>query len=186
MTPCLSILIPTIPARLSTAVGLYRRLQQLMEGHEVEILLFGDNKYRTIGEKREAMKNLATGDYFCFCDDDDKVGDNYVKLAEATKEGKDIITFKQHAIIDTWECYVDFDISHKENEPFQPGEIIHRRPFHVCAFRRELVQDIPFPPTMYGEDWAFCEPALKRVKTQTKIDEVIHTYIFNTHTTAAK
>ena len=190
MTPILSILIPSIPERLSTAIGLYRRIQEVVKAYPVEIIMLTDNRIRTIGAKREQLKNMATGDYLCFVDDDDKISDNYHFICHAIGQGADVITFKQHCIVDHWECWVDFDLAHTENQTFEPGATIERLPWHVCAWKRELVQDISFPlegrESMYGEDWAWCEQALKRVKTQTKIDESLHTYIFNSSSTAAK
>lgn len=190
MEPVLSILIPSIPDRLAMAVTLYRRLELVMKAYPVEILLLTDNHIRTIGEKRDTLKNLCKGRYFAFVDDDDKISDHYNQLAQAATIGEvDVITFKQHTIINGEEAVVDFDLNHKENERWQPDIIVKRRPWHVCAWRRELVQDIPFPHSgtnaNYGEDWIFCEKALERVKTQHKINEVLHTYIHSTEATAA-
>lgn len=190
MNPVLSILIPSIPDRLSTAVGLYRRIEHVTKDYRVEILMLCDNKFRSIGQKRDELKNMATGDYFAFCDDDDKISDNYFLIAEAAEKNRvDIITFKQHAIIDSEEGWIDFDLNQTENEQFQPNTIIKRPPWHICAWKRKLVQHIPFKRngkiSNYGEDWDWCKRALEHIETQHKIDEVLHTYIYNQNATAA-
>lgn len=189
MTPLLSVLIPSIPSRLAMAVQLYHRLQLVMKNYDVEVLLLCDNHHMTIGEKRDALKNLATGKYICFCDDDDRISDRYWLIAQAAYAGdQDVITFKQTAIIDGQEATIDFDLTHP-NDQFVPGETVKRSVWHVCAWKRELVQYIPFPhhgsDAMYGEDWRWCRVALEQVKTQYKIDEIIHTYIHTKETTAA-
>lgn len=186
MNPILSILIPSIPERLIEATTLYFDVQRILHEYEVEILMLCDNKKMSIGAKRDKLKNMATGDYFAFVDDDDKIAENYFFIAQAIKQHPDIITFKQKAIINEQSCIIDFDLTHEENEGFEPDKEVRRKPFHVCAWKRKLVQDISFKSLNYGEDWYWCEQALKRIETQVKIDEVLHTYIFNSEKSAAE
>lgn len=182
----LSILIPSIPERFNKSKRLIHKLESIFEGRDVEILMLCDNKKMSIGAKRNKLKDICAGDYFAFCDDDDMVNDKYVRLVEATENGSDVITFKQRAVIDYVESVIDFDLTHEENEDWIPQTTIKRQPFHVCAWRRELFQNILFSNSNYGEDWDFCKEALKIAKTQTKIDEVIHIYNFNSELTMAK
>jgi len=67
----LSILIPSIPTRFGRAKALYEKILALVGDKDIEILMLTDNKKRTIGEKREALKNASNGKYFMFVDDDD-------------------------------------------------------------------------------------------------------------------
>lgn len=146
-----------------------------------------DNKKRSIGLKRDALVQDSIGKYVAFVDDDDGISDDYiVKILQAAKENPDVITFKQKCILDKVECIVDFDLNNEENEPFQPNHTIKRRPWHVCAFRGDIARKYRFPDSMYGEDWKWCEQVLKDVKTQVKIDQVIHSYIFDSEITEAK
>ena len=187
MNPTLSILIPFIPSRFESFERIFAKLEIQARGRNVEILGFIDNKKRSIGFKRDALVQISKGDYVAFVDDDDNVSDDYiVKLLQAADQKADVITFLQKSIINKIECTVDFDLHHSVNEPFEPGKVIKRRPWHVCAFRGDIARRYHFPDSMYGEDWAWCEQVLKDVKTQAKINQVIHTYIFDSEITEAK
>ncbi len=183
----LSILVPSIPSRFESFHRIFAKLKLQAEGRQVEILGLVDNKKRSIGAKRDALVQASKGEYVAFVDDDDNVTDDYiVKLLQAVGERPDVITFKQKAISDGEECIVDFDLHYKVNEPFVPGATIKRRPFHVCAFRGDIARRYHFPDKMYGEDWAWAEQVLKDVKTQVKIDKVIHYYVFDSKVTEAR
>ena len=70
MTPILSILTPTIPARESLLAALSAEIMtQIEEGGfhgKVEHLSFSDNRTRSIGAKRQALVDIARGDYVAF------------------------------------------------------------------------------------------------------------------------
>ena len=74
----LSILIPTIRERESKFTKLVERLAKL-SGHSdfVEILGLWDNKFSTVGDKRNKLLSIAGGDFCVFIDDDDDVADDY-------------------------------------------------------------------------------------------------------------
>lgn len=183
----LSILVPSIPSRFEKFQRIFAKLQHQIQDRDVEILGLFDNKKRSIGLKRDALVQSSKGEYVAFVDDDDNISPDYiVKLLQAMLSKPDVITFKQTSIINGEQCVVDFDLRHKENEPFVPGSVVKRRPFHVCAFKGDIARKYHFPDKMYGEDWAWCEQVLKDVKTQVKIDEIIHVYIFDSEVTEAK
>lgn len=172
-----SILIPSIPERLETAQRLVNNLNNMFWEQPVEILLLMDNKKMSIGEKRNKLIGLSKGEYFAFCDDDDDITGWYYYILDAIKLSKaDVITFKQSAVIDGNCTTVDFDLNHKENEIFVTDGITKRMPFHVCAWKRELVKNIKFPDKNWGEDDVWIRKALKKVKTQHKIDDILHIY----------
>ena len=58
MKPLLSILIPSIPSRLRKAIALYNKMLVRVSDKNCEVLMLTDDKKRTIGEKREALKNI--------------------------------------------------------------------------------------------------------------------------------
>ena len=185
--PTLSILVPSIPSRFDKFQRIFTKLQLQAEGRNVEILGLFDNKKRSIGLKRDALVQASKGRYVAFVDDDDNISPDYIlKILQAIQTDPDVVTFKQNCIIDGEQCLVDFDLNHTENEPFTPGKTIKRLPFHVCAFRGDIARKYHFPDKMYGEDWEWCAKVLQDVKTQHKIDEVIHIYIFDSQVTEAK
>lgn len=172
----LTIIVCTVPSRVSKALDLFSRLCDEAPGN-FEILLIGDNKKRSIGKKREMGLRLAQGRYVTWLDDDDDFTDHtFPELERAVKEDKDVICGHSLAIVNGDPGYVEFDLDN-ENEEFLPGGFCKRLPFpQGCAWKLELVKDIPFPDTMYGEDWEWAEQALKNINTQYKIRKVIHIY----------
>lgn len=174
----LSILIPAIPERIESVKKLVKAIDFFsIYGYEYEILLLCDNLKMSIGEKRNKLLSMAKGKYIMFCDDDDNITLNFAKLLGACSErNEDVITFKQEATIDGNKTIVDFDLSHTENEIFVTDGITKRKPFHVCAWKRSLIKKVKFPNINWGEDSKWVDKALKKVKTQYKIDEIIHIY----------
>ena len=61
----LSITIPSLPSRLDKFSSLFTKIQnQIPNGSkEIEILSLIDNKNKSVGRKRQALFQLARGDY---------------------------------------------------------------------------------------------------------------------------
>jgi glycosyltransferase involved in cell wall biosynthesis len=189
MNPILSILTPSIPSRIQRlgmdCQWLMSQLSEQIGGLPVEHLVLCDNRARSIGAKRQALVDIARGEYIAFVDDDDDVSDDYVaRLLGATKTGADVITFRQQAIYNGLESEVHFGINNQDG-PFNPGGITLRAPWHVCAWKRERVQGCLFSESNYGEDLAWCLQARRRARTAHHIDAVLHTYRHDASTTAA-
>ena len=184
MNPKLSILTPTIPSRQNQAAALQEKLAAQIGGN-VEHLCLCDNRTRSIGAKRQALADIARGDYIAFCDDDDEVSSDYVaELLRAIETGADVITFHQRAIYNGRECLIEFGVNNPD-ETFKGGQTIKRSPWHVCAWRREVVAGCLFGESNYGEDLIWCKQARKRVRTAHHIPKVLHTYRHDAATTAA-
>lgn len=187
----LSILIASIPSRFDLMQKLYSELQREVGDRQIEILCFIDNKKRSIGYKRDALLDIACGDYIMYIDDDEDFFEDYIKdVYDATSLDVDIITFKSKCTVNGKSCIVDMDLNNPINEEVKEdgdGNFIDvkRRPFHVCAWRRSLAIKEHFPDVGYGEDWDWCSRVLNYVKTQHKIDKVLHHYIFNSAITEA-
>lgn len=186
-TPLLSILIPATPARYHSHLGpIYQKLAAQVTGDECEILVFLDNRMRTIGEKRDALVQMSRGKFVAFCDDDDDVAFNYVEEIIAAIKAEpdvDVITFKQLAIVDGVEGVCHFSLQHR-NEPFSP-EGFRRNAWHVCAWRGDLARSFRFPPTNYGEDWAWARHLVVEAKKERHIDHVLHTYRYDSKVSEA-
>jgi glycosyltransferase involved in cell wall biosynthesis len=187
MNPILSILTPTIPERSRSLRFLTSLIEEQARKHPraIEHLALSDNRARSIGAKRQALVNIARSKYIAFVDDDDNVSGDYVeRLLAAAETGADVITFKQRAIYNGIESEVHFGINNQDG-PFTPGGITLRAPWHVCAWKREVVAGCLFGESNYGEDVIWCQQARKRIRTAHHIDAVLHTYRHDAATTAA-
>lgn len=77
-----SILIAAVPERYHTVQPLlYSLLETQAVGRmsDIELLYLLDNKRRTVGAKRNALLDVARGEWISFIDDDDMVSDAYVR-----------------------------------------------------------------------------------------------------------
>jgi glycosyltransferase involved in cell wall biosynthesis len=197
MKPLLSILTPTIRGREKQLAALQDKIQaqraELCQPWKnantwpscVEHLVLCDDKTRSIGAKRQALVDIARGEYIAFVDDDDDISDDYVaSLLQAIETGADVITFRQRAIYNGLESEVHFGVNNQDG-PFNPGGITLRAPWHVNAWKREKVADCLFSESNYGEDIVWCIQARARIRTAHHIDRVIHTYRHDAATTAA-
>jgi len=195
MKPLLSILTPTIEERafdrdqISDTWGLVMTIEtQILNAKaegQVEHLWLGDNRTRSIGAKRQALVDIARGEYIAFIDDDDDISGDYVSsLLAGIKTGADVITFRQRAIYNGLESEVHFGVNNQD-EQFNPGGITKRAPWHVCAWKRSVVAGCLFGESNYGEDLVWCLQARQRIKTGFHIDSILHTYRHDARTTAA-
>ncbi len=182
----LSILTPAVPSRMEQLAKLCRWLGDQIGTLPVEHLCLLDNKRRTVGEKRDALLRAARGKYVAFVDDDDDVAGDYIfELMQTAQSDPHVITFQQEATVDFQTALVEFRLGNP-NEPFVPGTVVKRNAWHVCAWRRSLAIQSHFPPTSYGEDWAFAAPlcALPNLR-EVHIPRVLHFYRHSSATTEA-
>jgi len=187
----LSILIPSIPSRFDMLVKQYNFLIDLVKDSPVEILAFTDNKKRSIGFKRDALVQIANGEYISFVDDDDEVYQNYVdEILKACDLNSDVVSIKQHAQIEDGNKFeVDFSISYENEEATKVNGVwknITRKPFHTCAWKTEIAKKYRFPDASYGEDWHWCKRVLQDVKTEHKIHVPIMCYHWDSKITEAE
>jgi hypothetical protein len=189
MNPILSILTPTIRGRESHLSKLQTNIEdqslKLKNSAWIEHLVLCDNRARSIGAKRQALVDIARGQYIAFVDDDDDVAPDYVEsLLKAAQTGADVITFRQRAIYNGLESEVHFGVNNQDGQ-FNPGGITLRAPWHVCAWKRERVEGCLFSEVNFGEDLVWCLQARKRIRTAHHIDKILHTYRHDASTTAA-
>lgn len=184
--PKLSILIPSIPSRWARSIKLYNKIVNMIGDREIEVLMFTDNKKRTIGEKRESLKNISNGKYFMFVDDDDDLVE-IEDLYNATFNDVDVITFNQRCLNADGSTYViNFKLGNPIEHNSKDGRYLDskRPPFHVCAFSQKF-KKYSYPFVSYGEDWGWLEKVLPLAKTEIHVDKVIHGYNFDTAVTEA-
>jgi hypothetical protein len=181
LTPNLSILICSIPSRFEKARALYEHILAMVGDKNIEVLLFMDNKKRTIGEKREGIASLANGMYVMFVDDDDSLY-SIDEVYEASKGRYDVITFKSKCLnSDGSEFIVTFGLGNEVEHNTKDGRYLDckRPPFPQCAWWRYYYHQFHFPDINYGEDWEWTKRVIKYATKEFHIDKVIHGYNFS-------
>lgn len=180
----LSILIPTLPDRYPYL----RRLQAVLQPQvdkfkdRVNIHYNDTGRAMTIGEKRNAMIAMASGEYFSFIDDDDLVPAFYVsEMLKAIDQKPDVVTFK--GFMTTNGAHrVDFVIKLGERYEERGGKY-YRWPNHLCAFKKSVVGHVQFQRLHQREDYLWSERIKNKglLKSEVHIDREMYQYLFRTH-----
>lgn len=187
----LSILIPSIPSRIVRMTKLYGNIYIQSENHDVEILCLIDNKKRTIGQKRDALVQMANGEYLTFVDDDDHIKPCYIEqILKSVDSGKDVICPKIECSINGGNKFI---ASHSILYENQEARIIDgkwidvtRKPLHNSIWKSELAKSERFPNASYGEDGHWAKRLWPKVKSEYVINEVISSYIYHKLITEAE
>lgn len=148
---------------------------------QVEKVIHDAGRSMPTGTKRNQLIHQATGEYFCQIDCDDIVSYDYVdKIMEGIRMGVDVITICGK-MLTNGANKVDFVIKLGESYEERNGKY-YRWPNHLCAFKKELVEKIKFPPVWIGEDfqWSKKVHELGVLKTEHHISKQIYTYEFVT------
>lgn len=191
--PKLSILIPSIPSRVTTKMlslynNLEKQVEKLANPDDVEILVFLDNKRRSIGLKRDSLLSIARGNYVAFSDDDDLIEDYYIEKAiQAIDHSNDVdvITFKERVYVNGYgPGVITFELGHPTND-FWAAANAKRPPWHQCFWKRTLAQKFHYNDSMYGEDWYWAAQANAAATTSYHIDDIMRTYTYNDAVTEA-
>lgn len=186
----LSVLIPSIPSRFDRMITLYNEIQSQCTGREVEILCFVDNKKRSIGYKRDALTQLAQGDYLTFIDDDDWVEPIYIEeIMQAINTGADVLCPKISCIVNQGnEFIVNYSI-HNQNEEARIIKgvwvDVTRKPLHNCIWKSSIAKSEHFPDASYGEDGHWAKRLHGKVKSEHIINSIISHYTYDKAITEA-
>jgi glycosyltransferase involved in cell wall biosynthesis len=177
MTIRLSVLIASVPERLEELARMVGELKRQSEGRTVEILVLLENRKRTIGAKRNALVEMAKGDYVVFVDDDDMVESNFVQaLCDAIDgaPGTDCIVFD--------EGFYERGIFRKivkhgiEYEHGEDDTYIYRKPNTRSCFAKRIAVRHKFLDISFGEDDEWASRAIQDIRHQTRIDAVLYQY----------
>lgn len=184
----LSILVLSTHTRRNTFLPkslemIYGQLEKSIHKDKVEILYLIDNRCMTVGDKRNRIKSIATGDYIAFVDDDDRISDNYInELIAAIEYDQDAITFKCQVQDRSGEikmCYYSL----KYSQDFDLGQNCYRIPNPRVCVKREIANQVQFRDISLGEDYYFGTDIKPLIKTEYFINKVLYYYDFNAQTT---
>jgi glycosyltransferase involved in cell wall biosynthesis len=184
----LSIVMITVPERKNELIKLKTEVKRqidfckkvhpdlgMVEIREVNTKKFIDGG-ASIGSKRQAGLNWSLGNYVCWLDDDDWIAPDYVEtILRLAMSDADVLVFNSISRFDSFWCLVQMNLDFFEDEQVMPG-IVHRRPYHVCAWKRELLLDAKFPDTNVDEDTGFISQVLPKCKSQAKTEAILHEY----------
>jgi glycosyltransferase involved in cell wall biosynthesis len=185
-----SILIATVPSRTNTFYPrLLGMLHKQIEGRDdVEIIGLYDNKKRSVGAKRNALLNLAQGQFLTFIDDDDRVSDDYIKSIMDTintNPDADCIVFDCITTINDNErtVYSKYSINYEYSEV---GNQWRGKPAHTMVWKADIAKKHIYASQNYGEDVDWVKRACQDIKKEVRIDKTLYFYDFNVHTTETR
>jgi glycosyltransferase involved in cell wall biosynthesis len=178
----LSVLICNTHTRVKNFLPvIVEELTRQAEGKDVEVLWLGDNKKRSLGEKRNNLIDLAKGEYICFVDDDDRVSYDYISLILSKLEkNPDLVTFQAYRNHNgKKDRIVMYDMRYPKDEN-KVGRY-QRVPNHLMVWKKSKIKDIRFIPSNYGEDsdWAVRVKAHANIKLVQEIKKILYFYDFN-------
>lgn len=170
--PKWSILICTVPNRRDRMQVLYEGLEDQIRrcssaAGRVEILVLCDNKTRSVGFKRQALLDIARGEFISFIDDDDAVSVDYIEQILYALDYHqlpivDLVTFavkvtidgKKEGIVRASKQYIPKDLWAPLQE-YEPP-VIFRPPHMLMVWRTSVARKGTFPDENFGEDfkWA--------------------------------
>lgn len=187
MSKSLSILIPTLPARLPDYMVLVQKLKKQIKDNcfesQIQLVSLMDTKEMTIGEKRNHLMSMAVGRYLVFIDDDDGIADNYInRLMFGIAQGMDCVTFCG----EYWEngnYHSDFKISTSVYANLNQPKLMLRKPNHICAVKSDIAKRCQFPHKQVGEDSSYSEQISKHIKTEYHLAEKLYFYKFDSKST---
>lgn len=169
-SPLLSILVCGTERRLVETTtpllaDLYARVRD--GGYPIEILALIDNYTQSIGQKRNALLDLARGDYVSFVDDDDWLAPEYFPVVCAALREQQPIDLLVYGMVDQDSGKVHFRSRHSGAE------------FHTCVLRRALITrtQARFPDLSYGQDALWSDRVREAIEHEVILDREVPLYL---------
>ncbi len=177
----LTVAIPSLPSRANCLLpDLIEKLSRQADGRPVEILSLMDNKFSTVGAKRNAMTGFAQGRFIAFVDDDDDVSDDYVDtLLKAIRADSsvDVITFDAWVTMNGAQGQVcKYGCGF---EDANGSDVYYRRPNHVCCFRTQVARQVPWQDISWGEDYAWAKEMQPHLHREARIERILYFYRYD-------
>jgi len=183
--PVLSILIPTVPRRVRTffpdlLTEIHRQIDAT--GAKVEVLGLYDNKYKSVGEKRNWLLDMAGAPFLTFVDDDDWIDLDFMSLIPPAVEANPdahVIVYDQSVTIDDGvgkRCIYGVEYAYTDTPDLWTG-----LPAHTMTWRTEIARKERFPERNFEEDMAWVKRIVRHVDPakQVRIPRVLYYYRHN-------
>jgi glycosyltransferase involved in cell wall biosynthesis len=185
----LSVMIPSVPGRSENFGKLAMELERQAQGRDVEILGLYDNRTRTVGEKRQALLDLARGTHVVCIDDDDWISEDYLaSILEEPMDPYDAVVFQiQHTNLQNKQVTL-CEYNPEWTNGYTTRDKSHWRgkPNHIHVVRAEIAKSIPWRTRPRGRqwnidiDWAVAMCA--KLQNIRYIPKVLYYYNFNPRT----
>jgi glycosyltransferase involved in cell wall biosynthesis len=185
----LSILIATIPERYPVFIrllnDLMRQVYRMNNEHPtlgmVEIIFDDSVKFteggKSIGGKRNDLRQRATGKYSIFLDDDEVVAPNYVEtIVRMCQKDADVVTFRVLFKSDHYWSVLNLSLENKKDEQANPDDIIQRRVWHVCAIKTDITKKEHFSEINHNEDGDWLKRIIPLLKSEVHTDAILLQY----------
>lgn len=149
---------------------------------DIEVMYYRDNKEISIGEKRDRMYKMSTGQYSWQVDSDDWISENGLQLVMlALKTNPDCVTFMEKVTIDGRKYKSNHSIKYPDwegegNGIFEDGFNFHRTPFFKDVIRTDYCVHIGVSDSRFGEDHEFARLIKPMLLKEVHIDEEIYFY----------
>lgn len=157
----------------------------------VEVLALTDLRSMSLGDKRNRLMAISTGDFMIHLDDDDRLVsgalDKIVPVVRGAIEDDridvDVVAYNSMVFLNgsSEPLIVDTSLEH-ENEQVRarcPGDVgpvrIKRKPWHWCCWRSSLARNFRFTGYV-DEDWSWLRQVIPCVSGQVKLDHTLHVY----------
>jgi len=186
----LSVMILSLPNRLTLLQELLNELEKQSNGLPVEILYLGDSRSFPIGQKRNMLSVYAQGEYSCWVDDDDFIAASYIdKILTGIDTNPDVICWTNKVTVDgpkmtphpaVHECHFSIKYNPEINDTV--NKIYYHRPCHINPVRHSIALKHKFDECSYcRSDMNWAKGIVKDLKTEYIIPEIMyfHRYGFS-------
>ncbi len=184
--PLLSIMLPTTVDRRKLFYGLLEsvvgQINDLSIGDFIEVLIDEDCKEKSIGKKRQALLEKATGIWVVGIDSDDFIADTYLRdivNALNTTPNTDHVGFLEQCCIDGEHSLSIFSIRHQNWAENQDGYDHIRCANPKSVIRRTKALQVGYQDLRYGEDRIFSEAVTPLLTSEVFIEKELYFYIHN-------
>lgn len=188
----LSVLVPTVPRRVGnsfrTIIKKLERQDELYGNGQVEILGLYDNKRMKLGDKRNRLLEIASGEYVAFVDDDDEVDDTYINSilgAIMDNQGVDVIHYPIICTMDNGRpkyCEYGLHLDYFDSPDYWTG-----KPTHTHIWNQSIARQARFPvDKTFGEDLDWVDQVCAYASTEFRIDKVLYYYKFDSTKTETR
>lgn len=196
--PILSILICTMPERIMKFDRLLAEIYRQRQEQNVEVIFNSSNRgVRTIGEKRNELKNAANGKYLAYLDDDDMINPHYLQLlvegcktVNSDADGYDLISFDFNYFVDgkydktiIMNRFIGNDWCNKHwAQNYNPTHRFTKKGihFHLCAVKSELANQVSFPDANNAEDIGYSDSLMPLIQSEFHIEHALLNVYFST------